>query len=111
MNERKITQQEQMVKDAWEFVRTQAKAEKMRRKRFDSLRLNGCHRLDSNDAFQVHISKLAFLCSLIGVEYIRKDWDGNASCDANYDIIYFDYHDVRFFELVDKNKENDDEME
>ena len=110
MEERKITQQEQMVKDAWEFVRTQAKAEKMRRKRFDSLRVNGCHRLDnSSTAFHVHISNLAFLCELLGVEYTRENWDGNASCDTNYDIIFFDYHDVRFFELVDK--ENEDERE
>lgn len=104
MEERRITQQEQWVKDAWEFVRTQAKAEKMRRKQFDSLRLNACYRLD-NDRCTVQVHNLPFLCELIGVEYTRKDWDGNALCDTHDDILFFDYHDVRFFELVDKEEE------
>lgn len=50
--------------------------------------------------FQMH--NLAEWCKLLGKKYKKEDWDGNELCDSNWDIIYFEYKGVQFFELVEK---------
>ena len=53
------------------------------------------------------MTNLAEWCKRLGKKYKREDWDGNEQCGSNWDIIYFKYQGVEFFELVDK--ENKDE--
>lgn len=51
---------------------------------------------------------LAEWCKLLGKKYKKEDWNGNEQCGSNWDIIYFEYKGVLFFELVEK--ENEDEI-
>lgn len=87
-------------KDAWKFVNRLAKAQKYFRKTYPSL--DGVRTLSFDDKIQ--ITRLAHLCELLDIEYIREDWDGNEMCESNWDIIYFWHKGFKFFELVEKEK-------
>ena len=54
---------------------------------------------------EVHISNVPILANALNVSVHREDWDGNSSCDTNHDIEWFMYGGVKFFALVDKEKE------
>ena len=61
-----------------------------------------------NPSMNFQMKNLAEWCKLLGKKYKKEDWDGNELCDSNWDIISFEYKGVLFFELVDK--ENEDEI-
>ena len=63
----------------------------------------GCLELvNSYGEVQIQMYRLAKWCELLGIEYIREDWDGNKICNTCRDIIYFHYCGIKFYELVDK---------
>lgn len=110
MEKRKLTKEEQIVKDAWEFVNCQVTALKLQNKRFTSLLPDDydqrIYKLYTPK--EVHINALIRLSELIGIPYNRIDWDGNKSCETNNDEVYFIYKGVRFFQLVDKIEETEE---
>lgn len=55
----------------------------------------------------VQVSNLRKWCELLDESYIREDWEGNDICNSNFDIIYFIHENIKFFELVDKEKNDD----
>lgn len=109
MEKPKLTTQEQLVKDAWEFVRVCAKAKKMEYKEFALLKDEDIKRF--KDKPEIHIFGLPRLCELLNIEYAREDWDGNKVCKTNHDIIYFMYHGIKFFQLTDKETEDEKQIE
>jgi len=50
---------------------------------------------------------LADWCKALQIDFHRVDWEGNKVCETNHDMIYFDYEGCRFFQLVDKEGENE----
>lgn len=95
--------EEQRKKDAWSMLNILVKAEKLKRKRYSSL--GDIHVLDiKHSRGDVHMSHILDWCELLGMPYIREDWDGNEQCNSNWDIVYFEYHDVEFFGLVTKEE-------
>lgn len=68
---------------------------------------NCVYLMGAKNAFQIW--NLIRLCEILGIEYIRKDWDANKRCDSNWDIVSFVYKDVIFFELVEKIGETEEE--
>ena len=107
MEKRKLTKEEQIVKDAWEFVNCQVNSIKQRDKKFRSLNDDedsiGIYPQDKN----VHMHGLIRLSELTNISYNRISWSGNAACETDYDEVYFIYKGVRFFQLVDKIKETE----
>lgn len=110
MEKKKLTKEEQMVKDAWEFVNCQVTASKLQTKRFTSLLSDDykqrIYRI--SDSKEVHTNALIRLSELTGIPYNRVDWVGNKSCETNYDEVYFIYKGVKFFALVDKLEETEE---
>ena len=110
MEKKKLTKEEQMVKDAWEFINCQVTASKLQTKHFTSLwsdNYKQCiYRISS--AKEVHTNALIRLSELTGIPYNRVDWKGNESCETNYDEVYFIYKGVRFFALIDKIEETEE---
>lgn len=110
MEKKKLTKEEQMVKDAWEFVNCQVAAIKLQNKQFTSLwddnYENRIYRLSDNK--EVHTNALIRLSELTGIPYNRVDWEGNKSCETNHDEVYFIYKGVKFFALVDKLEETEE---
>lgn len=100
MEKKKLTKEEQMVKDAWEFVNCQVNAIKQRGKKFTSL-VGEDIGIYKNDK-EVHMHGLIRLSELVSIPYNRTDWSGNETCETNHDEVYFLYKGVRFFQLVDK---------
>lgn len=60
---------------------------------------------------ELHISGVQKLSDVLDIPIIREDWDGNAYCHTNHDIIYFWYHGFKFFELVPKPRRTKDERQ
>lgn len=89
-----------LEEDAWEFIKSVVKAEKIKRKQFGTLENVHIRMLDLKD--DVHITNLPYLCKLLNFSYIREDWDGNEHCNSNYDILYFMYKGFKFFELEER---------
>ena len=110
MEKKKLTKEEQMVKDAWEFVNCQVTASKLQNKRFTSLLPDDYDQriYKIYTPKEVHVSGLICLSKLIGIPYIRVDWEGNKQCETNHDEVYFIYKGVKFFQLVDKIKETEE---
>ncbi len=104
-----LTEQEQLIKDAWSFLNIHVKAFKLAQKKFVDLKNVGIYRLGitgNYDEFPlVHTSNVALLAELTGHTISRIDWSGNEQCNSNYDEIYFYYKGVRFFELAEKEEE------
>lgn len=110
MEKKKLTKEEQMVKDAWEFVNCQVTASKLQNKRFTSL-LGDDYKQCIYRIYapkEVHTNALIRLSELTGIPYKRVDWKGNESCETDYDEVYFIYKGVRFFALVDKLEETEE---
>lgn len=108
MEKKKLTKEEQMVKDAWEFINCQVNAIKQRDKKFTSLADIGCYNHDK----KVHLHGLLKLSALTNIPYSRIEWDGNDVCNSQYDEVFFIYKGVRFFELADKIMETkEDEID
>lgn len=105
MEKKKLTKEEQLVKDAWEFVNCQVNAIKQRGKKFTSL-VGEDIGIYVNPK-EVHMHGLIRLSELIGIPYIRVDWSGNKVCEDNYDEVYFIYKGVKFFQLEDKIEEEE----
>lgn len=99
---------EQKRADAWKFVNCHVKANKLAEKKFSSLEDSGICTLRSDINRHVQMHGIIELCYLIDMPFLREDWDGNKYCDSNWDIIWFEYRGVRFFELVDKEEKNDE---
>lgn len=59
----------------------------------------------ANSAKELHISGVQTIAEIIEVPVIREDWDGNAQCNTNHDIIYFWYKGFKVFQLVSKEGE------
>lgn len=55
----------------------------------------------------VQMAHLDRWCKALNIEYFREDWEGNEECKSNHDIIWFMVDGVKFFELVDKENEDD----
>lgn len=90
---------DQLKVDAYKFLNCQIKANKILKKRFNSL--GDVHTAVNCSEIQL-VGDISKLCEVIDEEVIREDWDYNEHCNTNYDIIYFAYRGYRFFELVDK---------
>lgn len=58
----------------------------------------------ATSAKELHISGVQTIAEIIEVPVIREDWDGNAQCNTNHDIIYFWYRGFKVFQLVDKEE-------
>lgn len=65
---------------------------------------------------EVQMVHLKDWCELLNIKYKRADWGGNKVCnksnkshclDINWDIIWFEFDNVKFFELVDKENEHE----
>lgn len=56
---------------------------------------------------KVQLTNLEVLCDALEKPYFRDDWKGNKTCESNYDIIYFECENIVFYELVDKEGEQD----
>ncbi len=89
-----------LEKDAWEFVKSIVKAEKLKRKQFGTLENVHINILGLRN--EIQMTNLPYLCKLLNFAYIREDWDGNEDCDTNYDILYFMYKGFKFFELEER---------
>ena len=86
------------VDNAYKWLNMQIKAEKMRRKSFEkSIRVSGTFQENV-----IQIVNLEELAKILDIEINREDWHGNESCNTNWDIIYFWYHNYKFYELADK---------
>lgn len=94
-----------LEKDAWEFIKSIVKAQKLMRKQFGTIENAHIHLLGLSNRIQ--ITNLEYLCKLLHFNYVREDWDGNEVCDSDNDIIYFMYKGYKFFELVDKEKSDE----
>lgn len=92
---------DQIKIDAYKFLNYQIKANKMLKKRFNSL--GDIRTTGISSEIQLG-GDISILCKAIDEEVIREDWNGNKACEANYDIIYFYYRGYKFFELVDKDE-------
>lgn len=94
----KLNTEEQRKKDAIAFLNCQVKAQTLLRKKFNSI----------PDIFILSGKKVVQMCGIIewcellDMQYVREDWDGNEHCHSNWDVVYFDFKGIRFFELVDK---------
>ena len=86
------------VNDAHAFLNELVKSQKLLNKVYTSL--EGVKVLSVNNS--IHMTNLAHWCELLDMPYIREDWDGNEHCHSNWDVVYFDFKGIRFFELVDK---------
>lgn len=96
-----MTEQERARKDARTFLNNLVKAQKLMRKTYASL--GGVMVLITNN--HVQMWNLRHWCELLGMDYIREDWDGNSACGSNWDIVYFEYEGFKFFDLVPKEVE------
>lgn len=86
--------------DACAFLNGLVTAQKLLRKRFESLEAKRIYVVHPGNT--IMISNLAEWCNLLDQEYGRVDWDGNEQCDTNWDKIFFNYKGFEFYELVDK---------
>lgn len=83
--------------NAMSFINCQIKGRKMIKKTFDGLDVQAL-----SISNKIHIAGLRTLCNIVNFQYSRDDWDGNTTCNSDWDIVYFDYKGFRFFELVGK---------
>lgn len=51
---------------------------------------------------EIHLWGLRTAAEALGLEVLSNLWDGNKTCKSNYNIIYFYYGSVKFFELEDR---------
>lgn len=87
-----------LMDNAYKWLNMQIKAEKMRRKQFsDFIRVTGTF---TNN--EIQITGIEELAKILDIDINRETWSGNESCNTNWDIIYFQYRNYKFFELVDK---------
>ena len=91
------------VNDAHAFLNELVKSQKLLGKVYKSL--DGVKVLSVNNSVQ--LVNLAHWCELLDMPYIKEDWDGNAVCNSNDDIIYFVFKGITFFELIDKEETNE----
>lgn len=84
--------------NAYKWLNMQIKAEKMRRKSFESITV-----ADTFHEKAIQITNLEKLAKILDIEINREDWCGNDNYDTNWDYIYFLYHGYKFFELTDKS--------
>ena len=96
-----------MVKqDAFNFLENQIIARTIATSGFSSLNVLGIKVLNTPPAIQLY--NLKKLCDILDLDYKREDWEGNESCNSNWDKVWFVYKNVEFFDLVHKEKENHD---
>lgn len=86
--------------DAVKFLDRLVKSYKLRDKKFKSLEDLDIKILANRPIIQM--SGLEKWCALLNMPYNREDWQGNIHCDTNWDMIWFVYKGVQFFELVEK---------
>ena len=86
------------VNDAHAFLNELVKSQKLLKKVYTSL--DGVTVLFPRP--EVQMTNIIHWCELLDMPYIKEDWDGNTACSSNYDIIYFIFKGITFFELVDK---------
>ena len=53
----------------------------------------------------IHVHKgIKKISEITGISYFEEDWDGNKTCNTNYNIVYLMYKNYKFFELADKEE-------
>lgn len=87
-----------LMDNAYKWLNMQIKAEKMRRKQFSNF-INVSGTFTNNE---IQITGIEELAKILDIDITRETWSGNESCNTNWDIIYFQYRNYKFFELTDK---------
>lgn len=100
---------ERIVDAAYSWLNMQIKANKMRNKRLAISEDVNIYMVSGNSDKEIFIGNLIALTNILGISYYREDWDGNAHCETNHDIVYFYYRNYKFFELVSKEIKNEGE--
>lgn len=95
-----LSETEKQKNDAWSFIRCQVKAQKLMRKHFKSI--DGVEAICNDKTIHIY-GGVVMLAELAGLDYRREDWNGNKSCNSNWDMVYFTYEGYTFFELVSKD--------
>ena len=86
--------------DAVKFLDRLIKSYKLRNNKFKSLGDLYIRVLGNRPVIQM--CGLAKWCTLLNMPYNREDWNGNEQCNTDWDMIWFVYKGVQFFELVEK---------
>lgn len=95
-----------LVENAYKWLNVQVKAEKMRRKVFEAGDdVTKC--AGSPTEKEIQVVNILPLLDVLGISSYRSDWDGNKNCGTDYDIVWFYYLNYKFFELVEKEKDNE----
>lgn len=97
-------------KEAKNYLDKLVKAQNIMRTAFPINEFRTLKPIISNNHIQFG-NDLAEWCKLLDIQYTREYWDGNETCNSNWDILYFDYHGYRFFQLTDAEKEESNDGE
>lgn len=93
----------QKEKDFWAFISCQIRAKRFMCTQFESLDGMRVMRLDTD----INVHKMLPILNELDIPYVREDWEGNKSCDSDWDIIYFYHKGYKFWELTEKEENNE----
>ncbi len=96
-------EEKRLYDDAMAFINMQVKAVKMMHKDFKTLQVANIGRLNKPESVQIF--NIIKLCEIVNLPFTRRDWEGNATCNSDWDEVYFIYKGIKFFGLEDKEDE------
>lgn len=93
-------EEKRLYDDAMAFLNMQVKAIKMMNKKFETLVGENISRLNKPETVQLY--NILKLCEIANLPFTRRDWDGNETCNSDWDEVYFTYKGIKFYGLEDK---------